>query len=97
MGATHGRKKGKPLERESGRPGGGRGRTDKVGRTGVYPASGPLPPGEAEVRTPESFVHGQRNAEGREVEGGSELTMLDKDTLLGGATPPPSGKPASRS
>jgi hypothetical protein len=63
---------------EDGEPGGGRGRTDTVGRTGVYPGSGPYPAGEAEVRTPESFVHGQRDAEGREVSGGSELPMRSR-------------------
>ena len=80
-------------DRESGQPGGGQGRVDEVGRTGVWPGSGPYPPGEAEVRTPGSFVRGQRDAEGREVEGGSEPIYFDHETLLGGATPPPSGKP----
>jgi hypothetical protein len=41
---------------ECGQPGGGRGRIDRVGHTGVYPGSGPWPPGEAEVRSPETFV-----------------------------------------
>jgi hypothetical protein len=36
--------------RESGQPGGGVGRVDQVGRSGVYLASGPLPEGDAEVR-----------------------------------------------
>jgi hypothetical protein len=80
-------------QRESGQPGGGQGRIDVVGRTGVYPASGPYPSGEAEIRTPETFVHGQRDDQGREVEGGSEPTLLDQNTLLGGATPPSSSPP----
>jgi hypothetical protein len=33
-----------PPDRESGRPGGGQGRIDEVGRTGVYPGSGALRP-----------------------------------------------------
>jgi hypothetical protein len=73
MSATQDRKTKVPPEppgRESGQPGGGQGRIDKVGHSGVYPGSGPYPSGEAEVRTPESFVQGQRDAEGREVEGG---------------------------
>ncbi len=78
-------------DRESGQPGGGQGRKDEVGRTGVYPGSGPYPPGEAEVRTPESFVHGQRDAEGRQEEGGSEPIYYNQEALLGGTTPPPSG------
>lgn len=81
--------------RDSGEPGGGRGRTDVVGRTGVYPATGPYPPDGAPMRTPESFVHGQRDDLGREVEGGSEPIYFNRQTLLGGATPPPSGSPAS--
>jgi hypothetical protein len=81
-------------DRESGQPGGGRGRTDEVGHTGVYPGSGPYPPGEAAVRTPESFVHGQRDAEGRQVEGGSEPIHYNHETLLGGATPPSSSPPS---
>lgn len=36
--------------RDSGLPGGGKGRRDEVGHTGVYPASGPLPPGDAPVQ-----------------------------------------------
>jgi hypothetical protein len=79
------------LNQERGEPGGGKGRIDVVGETGVYPGSGPYPPGEAEIRTPGSWVHGQVDAEGREVEGGSGLTYLGGDMLLGGATPPPSG------
>jgi hypothetical protein len=80
-------------DNESGQPGGGRGRIDEVGRTGVYPGSGPYPPGDAEVRTPETFVHGQRDEEGREVEGGSEPIMTEDGTVLGGATPPSSSPP----
>jgi Ala-tRNA(Pro) deacylase len=80
-------------DRESGLPGGGRGRVDEVGRTGVYPASGPFPSGPAEIRTPGTWVHGQRDESGREVEGGSEIIFFQGKTLLGGATPPPSGPP----
>jgi hypothetical protein len=77
--------------RESGLPGGGQGRIDEVGLSGVYPGSGPWPTGAVEIRSPASFVHGQTDAEGREVEGGSELIYFQGQTLLGGATPPPSG------
>ena len=86
--------------RESGLPGGGQGRVDEVGRTGVYPASGPYPAGEAEVRTPADFVRGQTDAEGRPVEGGSEPIYFGGKTLLGGATPTASGpaaKPKTKS
>lgn len=81
---------------ESGQPGGGKGRKDVVGHSGVYPGSGPYPSGDAPVRTPADFVHGQTDAEGRPVEGGSELTYLGGNTLLGGATPPSSGPAAAK-
>lgn len=76
-------------------PGGGQGRSDEAGRSGVYPGSGHYPGGPAELRTPAEFVHGQTDAEGRPVEGGSELIYFGGKTLLGGATPPPSGPPAA--
>ncbi len=80
--------------RETGQPGGGQGRIDVVGHSGVYPGSGPYPEGDVPVRTPAEFVHGQRDEDGREVEGGSELVYLKEEgILLGGWTPPPSGPP----
>ena len=78
----------KSIERESGLPGGGQGRIDEVGLSGVYPGSGPWPTG-ADNPVPGLVVHGQTDAEGREVEGGSELIYFQGQTLLGGATPPP--------
>jgi Ala-tRNA(Pro) deacylase len=79
-------------KRESGQPGGGKGRIDVVGHSGVYPGSGPYPAGDVPVRTPAEFVHGQRDEDGREFEGGSELIYLEKEgILLGGETPSPSG------
>jgi len=89
-GAAH------PETPESGLPGGGRGRIDEVGQSPVYPGSGPYPGGQPEIRTPGEWVQGQRDEEGREVEGGSALTYLENGTLLGGATPPPSGPPQRR-
>jgi hypothetical protein len=82
------------VAREAGVPGGGRGRTDEVGLTGVYPGTGPDLAGSAAVRTPGSFVHCQRDAEGREVEGRSEPIDFNREFLLGGQTPPPSGESA---
>lgn len=70
--------------RESGLLGGGQGRIDEVGLSGVYPGSGPWPTGAVEIRSPASFVHGQTDAEGRQVEGGSKLIYFQGRTLLGG-------------
>ena len=82
---------------ESGLPGGGQGRIDQVGLSGVYPGSGPWPAGAVEIRSPASFVHGQVDDEGRPVEGGSELIYFEGRTLLGGATLQPSGPAQGRS
>jgi hypothetical protein len=81
-------------KRESGEPGGGAGRIDKVERTGVYPFSGPeRPPGEAELRPLGDWAGGDRGIAGYEDSGGSELTMMDGQ-LLGGTTSDASGRPS---
>jgi len=79
--------------RESGEPGGGQGRRDEVGPTGVYPMSGGIPEGKhLEIRTPASWGQGERGAAGYEDSGGSELVWRDGQ-LLGGLTSGPSGEP----
>jgi hypothetical protein len=79
------KKRAEELKRESGQPGGGKGRVDVVGHTGVYPGSGPFPEGDVPVRSPVKFVHGQRDEDGHEVQGGSELIYLkEQGILLGG-------------
>jgi CBS domain-containing protein len=62
-------------ERESGRPGGGAGRKDKVGPSGVYPMSGPHPAGNAPVVWPGAWGQGKRGAAGYENHGESELNL----------------------
>ena len=84
---------GDEAKRESGQPGGGQGRRDEVGRSGVYPMSGEeRPSGDAEVRTQAAWGQGDRGAEGYEDAGGSELTMREGQ-VLGGTTAGPSGEP----
>jgi len=81
-------------KRESGEPGGGVGRVDKVERTGVYPFSGPeRPPGGAELRPLGDWAGGDRGIAGYEDSGGSELMMQDGQ-LLGGTTSDASGRPS---
>ncbi|MDA8217128.1 MAG: hypothetical protein M0Z94_05860 [Dehalococcoidales bacterium] len=63
-------------EEEAGEPGGGKGRRDEVGRSGVYPASDPNAPGGAEVRGQQEWGQGERGAAGYENHGQSELTSL---------------------
>jgi hypothetical protein len=64
--------------RESGMPGGGRGRRDKVGGSGVYPSSGPLPEENAPVQGEASWGQGERGATGYEDSGRSELNIPPK-------------------
>lgn len=82
-------------KRESGRPGGGQGRRDEVGRSGVYPVSGPHPPGPAEIRTEPAWGQGERGAAGYEDHGGSELSKMG-DTVVGGYNVGPGGEPLPR-
>jgi|GEM_PF-469547 len=69
------RKSGKNDTRESGRPGGGAGRKDRVGPSGVYPMSGPHPPGDAPMVWPGGWGQGKRGAAGYEDHGESELMI----------------------
>ncbi len=62
----------------------GKGRRDEVGRSGVYPMSGPHPKGPAEIRTEASWGQGERGAAGYEDHGTSELTY-EEGQLLGGS------------
>src|SRR5438045_3025889 len=72
--------------RESGSPGGGAERKDVVGVSGVYPASGPFPSGNAEFLGQASWGQGERGAAGYEDHGESELTFQG-DQVLGGYGP----------
>lgn len=76
-----------PDRRESGEPGGGQGRRDEVGRSGVYPPSADNIPPDAEIRMAGSWGGGDYNESG-----GSELVYRDGQ-LLGGLTAGPDGEP----
>jgi len=80
-------------QRESGQPGGGAGRRDDVGRSGVYPISGDeRPSGNAELRPLGDWAGGDRGIAGYEDSGGSELVMRD-GVVLGGLTSNGAGRP----
>lgn len=64
---------------ESGLPGGGAGRRDEVGGSGVYPASAGKAPRDAEIRTPASWGQGERGPAGYEDSGPSELTFTPEE------------------
>jgi hypothetical protein len=74
-------------KRESGEPGGGQGRRDEVGLSGVYPRDADNIPGDAEVRMAGSWGGGDYDESG-----GSELIYRDGQ-LLGGLTAGPDGEP----
>src|SRR5919201_1966092 len=74
-------------KRESGEPGGGQGRRDKVGRSDVYPLGAENIPPDAEIRMAGSWGGGDYNESG-----GSELVYRDGQ-LLGGLTAGPDGEP----
>ncbi len=59
---------------------GGVGRREKVGGSGVYPASGPLPPDNAPYEGMASFGQGERGAEGYNDSGSSEVYVVKKPT-----------------
>jgi hypothetical protein len=58
---------------ESGMPGGGQGRVDQVGGSGVYPASGPMPKSNAQAQGEASWGQGERGSAGYEDSGESEV------------------------
>lgn len=64
--------------RESGGPGGGQGRRDEVGNTGIYPvSSGQMPPGDEVIRTPGEFGQRGRGLEGYNDHGESGFTQAE--------------------
>ncbi len=71
-------------KKDSGAPGGGAGRVEDVSGSGVYPASGPLPPGNAPYQAEGSFGQGERGPAGYEDSGDSELLTSDGQSDLGG-------------
>jgi len=65
---------------ESGMPGGGKGRTDQPGHTGVYPLSemGEAS-GDAPIREPAAWGQGERGPEGYYDSGTSEVFTIPVD------------------
>ena len=64
-------------QRDSGMPGGGAGRRETVGHTGVYPVSASEgAPADTPIHPEASWGQGERGAAGYEDSGGSELEPL---------------------
>lgn len=90
--------RGQESRRESGLPGGGQGRTDEVGRSGVYPMSGPLPDDpQARTHGMASWGQGERGAAGYEDHGESGIANFTQWTNPDNAQTSRSGGQAGRS
>lgn len=75
---------------ESGVPGGGKGRRDEVGRSGVYPASEiEEAPDDVEIRQPAEWGQGERGAAGYYDHGDSEEMAFWEEVEKGGIRPGP--------
>ena len=80
--------------KEIGEPGGGAGRRDDVGRSGIYPVSGDeRPQTEQPLRGLGDWSTHGNYPEGYEESGGSELIYRDGQ-LLGGLTSDADGRPS---
>ena len=60
----------------------GKGRKDEVGRSGIYPATGPYPEGDAEVITP-GEINQERNREVPGVQQSDELKGARRSPRFG--------------
>ncbi|MBI3969324.1 MAG: hypothetical protein HY329_27080 [Chloroflexi bacterium] len=81
-------------KRESGMPGGGQGRIDEVGHSGVYPvSSSDGASGSAQIRGEMAWGQRERGAAGYHDSGGSELTTFGEEHGLGGLTAGAAGEP----
>lgn len=80
-------------KRESGMPGGGQGRKDRIEESGVYPVSASAGANQnAMVHGQASWGQGERGAAGYEDSGGSELIYLGEELgVIGGGTEGESG------
>jgi hypothetical protein len=61
---------------------GGAGRRDEVGHTGIYPATGPYPEGEAPVITPAEINSGTRRDDSG-VEQSDDLKGVEREPRKG--------------
>ncbi len=81
----------------SGMPGDGKGRRDEVGKSGVYPASGPLPDDpNARYQGEASWGQGDRGAAGYQDSGTSEIHPINPlEEIVNKKTSQQSGAPGS--
>ena len=62
---------------------GGKGRKDEVGHTGIYPATGPYPEGDAEIITPGEINNGATGEHPDESRQQDEPETTENDALGG--------------
>jgi hypothetical protein len=62
---------------------GGKGRKDEVGHTGIYPATGPYPEGDAEIITPGEINSGATGEHPGESRQRDEPDTTENDALGG--------------
>jgi hypothetical protein len=61
---------------------GGKGRKDEVGRTGIYPATGPYPDGDAPILTPQEINRGSESG-ASEVQQDDDLMGVERSPRMG--------------
>lgn len=74
--AQNGKSNAEKDAKDSGKSGGGAGRREEVRGSGVYPASGPWPDGDAPFEGEASWGQGKRGAKGYEDHGTSETETI---------------------
>jgi len=88
--ARSGESKANKDAKDSGKPGGGTGRREEVRGSGVYPASGPWPEGDAPFESEAAWGQGKRGAKGYQDHGTSEAETIPVEGEQAGA--PVSGR-----
>jgi hypothetical protein len=80
-------------KRDSGMPGGGQGRKDETGKSGVYPVSSMAGAGgSAQIRGETSWGQGERGAAGYADAGSSEPTTVEGQEAVGSGISEPGGE-----
>jgi len=77
-------------------PGGGRGRRDQAGGSGVYPASAGTAPADAFARTRAQWGQGGRGAAGYDDAGVSELDCYSVQLEAAASARDPDGRPQEK-
>lgn len=77
-----------PVSDDTGNPGDTGIEIEETGRSGIYPASGPLPPGDAPVRGQQAWGQGPAGEAGYEDSGTSEIDSAQQLGMRPGGVVP---------